>query len=395
MQVYKGVTKDDAVTNWTDPKPLIKNADAEQINTGKILFMANCSSCHGIAQSVTGPPLAYISSLRKTDWLYAFTRNNAAVMAKGDRYARCLFNEHGPMPAFPWSDNQLRAVYRYIDNESKRLGLPLPADHLKKCTDSCTWYEKEHERLMTHRNKLKNNNGDQVAITKSPVNIPVPDARVGKKNSNTENPKEELRKVIPDSYASVYYQFTIQEFGWYNIDVLLSETSGIKKSELILRLQGAYTKEINVFLILPSSRVFQQGGPLTGKENNYGFYTVDGSIYLQQSVKATVMAMGENDGKIFFDMASFQTSVKQTLTLSPSIVTKEQMNSMLKSMDLSGINMQIQNSKNADSIQVIDVQLKDLEKFKPKTCDCNCGRITDTAPAVRDTLPAVREKSNQ
>jgi mono/diheme cytochrome c family protein len=379
------------VTNWTDPRPLIKNADVVQVDSGKILFAAHCSSCHGIDKSVTGPQLAYISRLRNTDWLYAFTRNNAAVMAKGDRYARCLFNEHGPMPAFPWSDNQLRVVYRYIDNESKSLGLPLPADHLKKCIDSCTWYEKEHERLMKHRNKLVDNNGGQVDIATTSVNNSVPNGRVSKKNSGVVIPKSELQKVIPYSYASVYYQFTIQEFGWYNIDVLLSETSGIKKSELILRLQGAYTKEINVFLILPSSRVFQQGGPLTGKENNYGFYTVDGSIYLQQSVKATVMAMGENDGKIFFDMASFQTSVKQTLTLSPSIVTKEQMNSMLKSMDLSGINMQIQNSKNADSIQVIDVQLKDLEKFKPKTCDCNCGRITDTAPAVRDILPAVRE----
>jgi hypothetical protein len=54
------------------------------------------------------------------------------------------------------------------------------------------------------------------------------------------------------------------------------------------------------------------------------------------------------------------------------------MNIMLKSLDLPDINMQIQDSKNADSIRVIDVQLKDLEKFKPMTCDCGCGRNVDS-----------------
>jgi mono/diheme cytochrome c family protein len=375
MQVYKGVTTDDVVTDWTDPRPLIKNADAEKLDSGKILFMAHCSSCHGIAQSVTGPPLAYISRLRKKDWLYAFTRNNSAVMANGDRYALCMNSVYGQMSIYPWSDQQLDAVYHYIDNESERLGLALPADHLKKCVDSCHWYELEHEKLANRRNKLINDNGNQIAITNTPTKSPTTVSG----SPNIVVPQTKLQKVIPENYESVYYQFSIEEFGWYNIDALVSETLGVKKSELILRLQGTYTREINVFLIIPNSRIFQQGGHLSGKENDYGFYTMDGSIYLQQSVKASVMAMGEKDGKIFFDMASFQTSEKQTLTLSPSVVTKDQMNSMLKSLDLPDINMQVQDSKNADSIRVVDVQLKDLERFKPKTCDCGCGRISDTS----------------
>src|SRR5450631_597632 len=390
MQVYKGVTAGNTVTNWTDPRPLIKNEQTLQIDTGKKLFAAHCASCHGIDKPITGPALAYISRLRNQRWLYAYTRNSKGDSDSLDRYADCLYNEYGktPMPEFRnLSDRQISALYSYIDNESKRLGLPLPADHLKKCVDSCIWYDTEHDRLTKRRSKLVGDNGSRVVKKETPSPAPAPDYSYPKTAPDNYIPPKMLPKVNAPYYQSVYYQFSIQTFGWYNIDVLISETDGVKKSELIVRLQGSYTSEMNVFFILPSAKVFQEGGPLAGKKNEYGFYKVDGSIYLQQSVKATVMTMGERDGKLFFDMVSFQTSEKQTLTLSPAAVTKDQMNSMLKSLDLPDINLQVQDSKNGDAIRATDLQLKDLETFKPKTCDCNCGRILD-----EEKLPEVRTR---
>ncbi len=376
MQVYKGVTKGSAVTNWTDPRPLIKNTQTVQIDTGKKLFVAHCASCHGINKPITGPALAYISRLRNQRWLYAYTRNSKGDMDSVDRYADCLYNEYGktPMPEYKsWGDKQISAVYSYIDNESKRLELSLPADHLKKCVDSCIWYDAEYDRLTKRRNKLVGDNGNRVVRKETPPADPIPENP--KAEPDNYIPPKMLPKVNAPYYQSVYYQFSIQSFGWYNIDVLVSETDGVKKSELIVRLQGSYTSEMNVFFILPSAKVFQEGGPLAGRKNEYGFYTVDGSIYLQQSVKATVMTTGERDGKLFFDMVSFQTSEKQTLTLSPAAITKDQMNKMLKSLDLPDVNLLVQDSKNGDAIRATDMQLKDLETFKPKTCDCNCGRI--------------------
>ena len=386
MQVYKGLTTGNTVTNWTDPRPMIKNAETLQIDTGKKLFVAHCASCHGISKPVTGPALAYISCLRNQQWLYAYTRNSKDHGDSSDRYADCLYNEYGktPMPEFRnLSDRQISAIYNYIDNESKRQRLPIPADYLKKCVDSCIWYDAEYERLTKNRNKLVGDNGSRVVKKGMPPSVPLAD------NAKTEPdsfiPPKTLPKVNAPYYQSVYYQFSIQSFGWYNIDVLVSETEGVKKSELMVRLQGSYTSEMNVFFILPSAKIFQEGGPLAGRKNEYGFYTVDGSVYLQQSVKATVITMGERDGKLVFDMASFQTSLKQTLTLSPAVITREQMNDMLKSLDLPDINLQVQDSKNGDAIKLVDLQLKDLERYKPKTCDCNCGRVSD-----EKKLPEVR-----
>lgn len=390
MQVYKGVTAGNAVTNWTDPRPLIKNAQTIQIDNGKKLFAAHCASCHGIDKPITGPALAYISRLRDEKWLYSYTRNHQQLADSIDRYANCLQNEYGKtaVPGYRnWSDPEISAIYNYVDNESKKLRLSLPADHLKKCVDSCIWYDREYDRLTKRRSKLIGDNGGRVVQNDRRSAAPIPVYRNSKTEPDNYIPPKMLPKVNAPYYESVYYQFSIQTFGWYNIDVLVSETDGVKKSELIVRLQGAYTSEMNVFFVLPSAKIFQEGGPLAGKQNEYGFYRVDGSIYLQQSVKATVMTMGEQDGKLFFDMVSFQTSEKQTLTLTPAAATKDQMNGMLKSLDLPDINLQVQDSKNGDSVRKIDLQLKDLEAFKPKTCNCNCGRIIDS-----EELPKVRSR---
>ena len=392
MQVYKGVAAGNSVTNWADPRPLIKNAQTVQIDTGKKLFMAHCASCHGIDKRLTGPALVYISRLRNERWLYSYTRNHQQNSDSIDRYADCLQNEYAksPLPGYRnWSDPQISAIYNYIDNESKRLVLPLPADHLKKCVDSCIWYDAEYDRLTKRRNKLVADNGSRVVKKETPSAAPI----LSNPKTGPDNyiPSKMLPKVNAPYYQSVYYQFSIQSFGWYNIDVLVKETDGVKKSELIVRLQGVYTREMNVFFILPSAKVFQEGGPLAGKKNEYGFYTVDGSVYLQQSVKATVMTMGERDGKLFFDMVSFQTSEKQTLTLSPAAITKKEMNNMLKSLDLPDINLRVLDSKNGDAIRATDLQLKDLETFKPKTCDCNCGRILEVQKPVQK--PEVRTRN--
>jgi mono/diheme cytochrome c family protein len=119
-------------------EPVLGSADS-----AKHLYLTGCVPCHKSNNDLYGPSLAYISRRRDRKWLYDFTRNNFKLMSSGDRYANCLYQQYNktPMPLYPLTDRELNALYAYIDNESKRLGLAVPDDHLKKCVDSCQLYD--------------------------------------------------------------------------------------------------------------------------------------------------------------------------------------------------------------------------------------------------------------
>ena len=168
MQLYKGEADGKGKIDWTDPKPLPDNPQMKALDSGWNLFQTHCASCHSYGKDITGPALAYIARRRDKKWLYDFTRNNALLMSSGDRYANCLYQQYNktPMNTFPMlTDEELDVLYTYIDNESSRLGLPVPDDHFKKCVDSCAryeQYEQEESRLRELREKLIAGNGPKV-----------------------------------------------------------------------------------------------------------------------------------------------------------------------------------------------------------------------------------------
>jgi mono/diheme cytochrome c family protein len=345
MMLFKGSKGDDGHINWTDPVPMRANIQISNLNAGEQLFKQHCATCHSIANTVTGPALAYISRLRPQKWLFYYTRNNQKILKSGDPYANCLYEHYNntPMPDFPeLSVDDLTGLYTYIDNESKKEGLPLPDDQLKKCVDSCLAYKKLKDSLYSVEDKLV------------PGNFSV---------TGTSAPS-------PPAPPVAYYQFQVSTFGWYNIDRFCEELEGIKESRLIVKVTGKFGSQVKVYLIVPRSRVFQQGNIIENATNEYGFGFGGVELRLPQKAPASVIAVGEQGGQLVFDIFYFTTTVEQTLTLEPVHVTKELMSEKINQLRLDSYKMNIEESETEKSIKIRDLQ---LEKMKPKTCDCNCG----------------------
>ncbi len=81
---------------------------------GKQLFNQNCAACHALDRRMTGPALANVAE-RLTqeegldcEWIYAWIKNSAGVIASGDQYANQIYQEYNQaaMTAFPTLSNQ-------------------------------------------------------------------------------------------------------------------------------------------------------------------------------------------------------------------------------------------------------------------------------------------------
>jgi cytochrome c2 len=358
MSVFKGSKGKDGQINWTDPTQMSANNQITNLDTGELIFRQNCSSCHSVAKAVTGPALAYISSLRTQKWLFNYTRNNKKMLESGDPYANCLYEHYNktPMPVYPeMSVNDLTFLYTYIGNESKKQGLSMPDDHLKKCVDSCLAYHKLEDSLDYVKIKLLS----------------------GKTSATTNKGTSKNVFVEPDTSAPLqpmpqvnYYPFQVSTFGWYNIDRFGQDFEGLKDSRLSVIVKGDYRKKVRVYLIIPQMQIFQQGSLIENHTDEYGFNFGEAELRLPQMAPASVIAVGEQGGQLVFDIVSFTTSIDQTLTLEPLRIAKELMTEKINQLRLDSFNTTTDETKTEKTIKKIDQQLAPI---KPESCDCNCG----------------------
>ncbi len=91
-----------------------------EILDGKLLFNQNCSPCHKIDLKSIGPALAGLTSKHSMEYLIKFTRDNNELRRNGDAHARKVYNDYNgsAMPEFNLTDQQIRAIYKYIDENS-------------------------------------------------------------------------------------------------------------------------------------------------------------------------------------------------------------------------------------------------------------------------------------
>ncbi len=85
---------------------------------GQSLFNSNCASCHAVHKDLTGPALAGVED-RWPDQkkLYAWIRNNQAVLKSGDAYANALYVKWNKtaMNLFPaLTDAEIGSILTYI-----------------------------------------------------------------------------------------------------------------------------------------------------------------------------------------------------------------------------------------------------------------------------------------
>ena len=98
------------------------NASGGDPAVGKQLFNQNCAACHALDRKMTGPALANVETRLSEDegldkeWLYAWIRNSAGVIASGDAYANKIYVEYNQsaMTAFPTlSDADIDNILAY------------------------------------------------------------------------------------------------------------------------------------------------------------------------------------------------------------------------------------------------------------------------------------------
>ena len=86
---------------------------------GKALFQSNCASCHNPIKIVTGPALQGVTSrVPDTKLLHSWIKNNATVLASGNKYFNDLYNSFSktPMNTFPnLSDADIDAILKYVE----------------------------------------------------------------------------------------------------------------------------------------------------------------------------------------------------------------------------------------------------------------------------------------
>jgi len=384
MQLFKGEVQSDSTINWTNPTPLPQNPQSTALDNGKTLFENNCTSCHALGKDMTGPNLAhvikrynpYYGEGRDLSHPYNFIQNPAKAMEHSG-YHLCLKKQFGGAMcmAFPkLTDEEIDNLYAYIENESERRKLPIPGTKLLQCYQECRQYQEIASKWKEIKTRLEKDSSYLLRDLRNSPSV-APDTTIYDEDTVLPwQPMPELDKVNPAMNRSLYYQFTIESFGWFNVDVLLI-TEGAVPSELMVRIQGQYKDRFSIYLVIPSIKLLAPGGPLKGQSDTYGFFTKDGAIPLPQQVKAYVLAMGEYEDKIIFAKKEFSTQQKQSFDLELTTVTKQVFQRELANLQSVDLKISVGDTKNAAQLKIAIKELKKAEALKPKNCDCDCFLI--------------------
>lgn len=424
MQLYKGKKDNAGKLNWQQSSTLGSNSQLNSIRHGEIIFQQKCASCHGIGKEGSGPDLANLfkrfgSNLEGEGAYLGYSHNFSKV------YYPFTIEDYGTDSAIGhhqydqgWTElyicnlislygkevnlndefnknwKEIKDVYDYIDNESNKKNLPLPPHaYLNKSVDSCSTYKKIKQELEEKKARTEQKRRSLIEDNGT-LSERIPDP-TWQRNTNIP-PSDFTDKVKPVDYPAVYYQFTIETFGWYNIDMLLSKKENVQESQLSVRITGRYREKIKVYLIIPSEKVFGEGSVINESADEYAFYKTNKSIPLPQLTKAYILALTEIDAEqsIAFALKEFETSNEQNLEMQLQIASKKEFNTAIETIVAGSLEITIKDSKNFDNIRQTDNtikqlnnQLKNVEKLKPIRCNCNCGA---------EQLPgAVIENKNQ
>lgn len=417
MQLFKGEEQAGGRINWVSPDTLPVNPQLASVDYGQLLFQKSCSGCHTLGRDMAGPDLAHFmkrfppgekntlyyghvylpeaDSVAKKDtvnyhdeYLYDHSYYDPYFLYKCNLASK--YNRRGPA-VFPESDASYpdeMPVFRYLQNESDRLGLPLPSHaYLKDCADSCIAYRQRKDELQRRKEVTQDERRELVEENGSLV-YKKPDSTWG---TGGAPPPDLGKRVSPENYEAEYYQFTITSLGWFNIDMLLENVNGVKESELFVRVAGPYQEKIKMYLVIPSVKVYGEGGPAERNDDEFAFFYRSGKLPLPQNAKAYILAVTETGSSIAFGIKEFITGPHQELTVELHAASKEEFTNAMQSFDAGRLHITVKDAKNADAVRAtdkelknIDQQLRDAEQLRPKNCDCDCNITPQLRPMTVD-----------
>ncbi|MEO7310375.1 MAG: cytochrome c [Chitinophagaceae bacterium] len=357
-QLYTGKDNNGKIT-WEDPKPVLQNGAQKELALGKQLFSNNCASCHKIDKALTGPALLHVTKRLPRKWLYDFTRNTNKVIGSGDCYANSLFKAWNKtaMNQFPNFDSlEMKNLYDYIDQESNRLSPATAGDTLWHMPD-CEKYQNQLDSLLAKKNAFTKIIGSMTNVN-----------RVQPPDSSDMDYGGTIPKVVADNYDATHYQFNIEALGWYNIDILLKDINNYIISTLRLQIKYGYKARVNVFLVIPRKKIFQEGGILSD-DSYYGFWGQEGTIPLPQNEAGIVFAIGESEGKAIFGRVDFVSAKDQTFTLEMQPYSQAEISKKLSALSCCGIKTGVEFDHYMEKA-AIDSAINMLYKLREKGCDC-------------------------
>ncbi len=447
MSLYEGERDANGQLNWKNPKPLAVDAPP----SGQDLFAELCSSCHSIDKEDgwdkgDAIPLSHPYKRYDKNWLVNFTRGS--VM---DEIANCscdrwggAFSESSNDPAQGHKDEsiteqfmppqtdeigqytpddtlasmdcyhrnktgalsntQILSIYDYIQKESETKKLPVPKFNAMACELACqelnTQIDKNIELFAKVQELTTQALADQAAAKKALEKYKAVKVTIIRPDSSTFSnfivldsvPPQYERTPVEGRIAS-RYQFEITAQGWYNVDIILYKAN-FTKSKLFIEVKGVDADKVDVFLVVPSIKVFAQAGidQVSGK------YTITkgGDISLPQNKLAWIYCLGEEDGRFYLAQQAFSTSTDQKIAVSPKKSSKDAIEKALRLMskDLSMETDKLTKKerkeikKLQENLQVSETQLENLaEEFelltntlkalyqqanKPESCACAC-----------------------
>lgn len=364
MKIYEGVEKNGTI-NWVNPVNLPSDTLTQKIELGEKLYKSNCQNCHKIFGDFTGPSLDNVTKRRSKKWLYDFTRN-PAKFSETDASASCLIHIWKPtvMTSFPTlSDGDLDALYGYIESISS-LNKSEAKDSIN-CCEECARYLLAVRRFST---------GIDEPLVTLKRDLPLPQSVISRESLPSDDGVLFYERVSPTIVRANFYTVNIETFGWYNIDLKLDEITGCEESSLTVNL-GTSIDEAKVFLIIPSYRVFAEGGLLkTSKE--YGFDATDGSVNLPQNQICYVLAFAEDDENLLYGVSKFMSQRKQNIVLKLQKGTQSAFANLIKSLNLDQVSIKLKKMDPQQINDKIEQQrlLDSVIETRPR--NCNCGDST-------------------
>ncbi|HEY0678077.1 MAG TPA: c-type cytochrome [Chitinophagaceae bacterium] len=96
----------------------VSDVNAQDAAAGKAIFNSKCATCHGVHRAISGPALFGVEErVPDKKKLYAWIKNNQAVLKSGDSYFTALYNQFNksPMNLFPeLEDADIDNILAYI-----------------------------------------------------------------------------------------------------------------------------------------------------------------------------------------------------------------------------------------------------------------------------------------
>lgn len=377
MQLFKGNKVGDNII-WENPKPILQNPE---VPNSEQLFIKNCASCHALDKKLTGPPLAYVEErFSNRQNLIEYIQNNQKFMAwhyyekdtlpkgihsindlqereKDVAYARFLYCVYGKtaMNVFDTTvlkEQELISIINYIKQESKKY----PNPYNRGTFENCLNVYKELELIVQQKDSLE------------ALNIPRKMVEVTNMQPTIDTAGT-LQKVTIEKFDANEYIFSIDATGWYNIDEFLRKENTLM-SNLTVELNQDTLNQKEVFLAVPSYKIFAQGGLINKTQYSF-FENNSGSLPLPQGVKAYAIVFGESNKQLYFGIQEFITSTTQNIKVNVQITDKSSIEKTINNLKLSDLNLKIEKNdipKQIDSLnKIIEFKYNSLSQ---SNCEC-------------------------